>query len=253
MKNMRQTAVATKGHAPTHQEESQMKVTPSRLIRWAGLSAMIAGILFVVIQPIHPVDALSSVTTSTWAIVHYLTIAMSLFGLFGVAGIYARQADKVGWLGLAGYLSFSLFLLVTTAWTFAEAFISPVLASQAPAFVEGFLGIVSGQASAIDLGALPAFYLSAGLFVLLGCLLFGIATLRAGILSRWAAGVFAFGGPASAIVVSVLPHEYERIAAVPIGVGLAWLGYALWSEKRERAFEALPGMAMAQPGQTGAA
>jgi hypothetical protein len=222
-----------------------MKITDSRLIGWAGFSAIVAGILFVAIQPIHPPDTLSSVSTSAWAIVHYLTIAMAVLGLIGIAGIYARQVEKVGWLGLAGYLAFSLFLLVTIAWTFAEALISPVLATEAPRFVEGFLGIVSGQPSEISLGALPAFYLSAGAFVLLGCLMFGIATLRAGILSRWAAGLFAFGGPASAVLVSFLPHEYERIAAVPIGVGLAWLGYSLWSERHEDAVEPMPGTVVA--------
>jgi hypothetical protein len=206
---------------------------------------MLAGILFVVIQPIHPPDTLSSVTTSTWSIIHSLTIAMCVLGLFGLTGIYARQVERVGWLGLAGYVAFSLFLLVTVAWTFAEAFISPVLASQAPRFVEGFLGIISGHPSQVDLGALPTLYLSAGAFVLLGCLLFGIATLRAGILSRWAAGVFAFGGPASAVVVSLLPHEFERLAAAPIGIGLAWLGYSLWSERHKHAAEPMPGTVVA--------
>jgi hypothetical protein len=230
-----------------------MRITGSKLIHWAGFSAMVAGILFVVIQPIHPPDTLTSVTTSAWTVIHSLTIAMCILGLFGVAGIYARQVEKVGWLGLAGYLAFSLFLLVTLAWTFAEAFVSPVLATEAPTFVEGFLGIVSGHPSEIGLGALPTLYLSAGAFVLLGCLLFGIAMLRAGILPRWAAGVFAFGGPASAVVVSLLPHELERIAAVPIGVGLAWLGYALWSERPSHVADPLPATAIARPGQTEAA
>lgn len=218
-----------------------MKITASRLIRWAGFSAMLAGILFVLIQPIHPPDEIASVATSTWSTVHILTITMCLLGLVGITGIYARQVEKVGPVGLAGYIAFSLFLLLTTAWTFAEAFISPVLVTEAPRFVEGFLGIVSGHASEINLGVLPTLYLSAGAFVLLGCLLFGIATLRAGILSRWAAGVFAFGGPASAVIVSLLPHEFARIAAVPIGVGLAWLGYSLWSERSQEATEPQPG------------
>jgi hypothetical protein len=85
-----------------------------------------------------------------------------------------------------------------------------------------------------------------GLAVLLGCLLFGIATLRAGILPRWAAGVFAFGGPVSALVVTLLPHELERLAAVPIGVGLAWLGYALLAERRENAPARVPATATPQ-------
>ena len=79
--------------------ESKMKITTSRLIRWAGLSAMMAGILFIVIQTIHPADILSSVTTGRWAIVHYLSIAMCLLGLLGIAGIYARQLEEAGWLG----------------------------------------------------------------------------------------------------------------------------------------------------------
>ena len=59
MNSNHQTAVI-KGN----NHESKMKITASRLIRWAGLSAMVAGIIFVVIQPIHPPDILSSVTTS---------------------------------------------------------------------------------------------------------------------------------------------------------------------------------------------
>jgi hypothetical protein len=41
-----------------------MKITASNLIRWAGLSAMAVAIIFVVVQPIHPADVLSSVTTT---------------------------------------------------------------------------------------------------------------------------------------------------------------------------------------------
>ena len=218
-----------------------MKPTAASLIRWAGLSAMMAGILFVVIQPIHPPDVLSSVTTARWAIVHSLGIAMCLLGLLGLAGLYARQAEEAGWLGLAGYLLFSLFYALTLAFQFAEAFISPRLATEAPRFVEGFLGIPSGHASEVNLGALPAVYTLSGVLYLLAPLLFGIATLRAGILPRWRAGLLAFAGPVSALAAALLPHELERIAAVPVGLSLAWLGYALWSERREHAAEPVPG------------
>jgi hypothetical protein len=212
-----------------------MKPTAPKLIRWAGLSAMAAGIIFVVIQPIHPPDVLSSVTTDAWAIIQSAKVAMCILGLLGLTGLYARQANEAGWLGLVGYLLFSLFPLLTIAVVFAEAFILPLLATEAPTFVHGFLGLYGGYASEVNLGALQALPALSGLAVLLGCLLFGIATLRAGILPRGAAGVFAFGGPVSALVVTLLPHELERLAAVPIGVGVAWLGYALWSQRREQA------------------
>jgi hypothetical protein len=65
---------------------------------------MAAGIIFAGIQPIHPPDVLSSVTTGTWAIITTLKTAMCLLFLVGITGIYARQVEKAGWLGLAGFL-----------------------------------------------------------------------------------------------------------------------------------------------------
>src|SRR5436309_11104015 len=46
--------------------ESKMKITPSKLIRWTGLAAIVAGIIFAGYQPIQPPEVLSSVTTGTW-------------------------------------------------------------------------------------------------------------------------------------------------------------------------------------------
>ena len=62
-----------------------MKITAANLIRWAGLSAMVAGISFVVVGLLHPPQVLSSVTTGTWLVVHLLTIAVTFFGLLGIA------------------------------------------------------------------------------------------------------------------------------------------------------------------------
>ena len=229
-----------------------MKITASNLIRWAGLAAMGAGILFIAIQAIHPLDILSSVTTARWAIVHYLGVAMCFFGLLGLAGLYARQVEEAGWLGLAGYLLFSLFWALTMAFQFIEAFISPVLATEAPQFVEGFLGIVAGATSEMNLGALPAVYMLTGLLYLLGGLLFGIATFRAGILPRWAGGLLAVGIVLPLLGSPLVPHPFDRIFAVPVGLALAWLGYALWSERGETVTELVPDRRSLQLRQIGA-
>ena len=217
-----------------------MKITGSNVIRWAGLSAAMAGVLFIFIQTIHPPDILSSVTTGRWAVVHYLGVAMGFLGLLGIAGLYARQVEAAGWLGLAGYLLFSLFWALTLAFQFVEAFISPLLATEAPKFVEGFLGIAAGAPSEINLGVLPAIYSVTG-FVgyVLGGLLFGLATLRAGILPRWAGGLLTFAA-VSVLAAPLIGHPFDRVLAVPMGLALAWLGYSLWSERREHAAEPVP-------------
>ena len=208
-----------------------MKVTASSLIRWSGLAALVAGLIFAGIQPIHPPDVLSSVTTGAWTIIISLKFAMCLLFLIGIAGIYARQVERAGWLGLAGFLLLSLAWWIQTGYVFAEAFILPVLATAAPQFVDSFLGIARGNPGE-NIGVLPAIYsLGIGIPYMLGGLLFGIATLRAGILPRWPAGLLAVAAtltPAAAL----LPHAIQRLAAIPVGLALAWLGYALWSERR---------------------
>ncbi len=210
------------------------------LIRWAGVSALVGGICFVAVGLLHPSHILSSVTTSRWAITHSLAIAMSVFVLLGMTGLYARQVEAAGWLGLAGYLLWSLFWVLALPFTFVEAFILPLLATEAPAFAEGFLGMLNRSAGEMKFGVLAGLWALSDILFLLGGLVFGVATLRAGILSRWAARVFTVGiglAPATAL----LPHELAPLVAVPIGLGLAWQGYALWSERRERAADPVAG------------
>ena len=232
-------------------KDRTMKITASNLIRWSGLAAVVAGIIFAGIQPIHPLEVVAAVTTSAWAIITSLKTAMCLLFLLGITGLYARQANKVGWLGLAGFLLLSLSWALQTAFVFAEAFILPLLATTAPQFVDSVLGTLArGQASAVNLGALPLIYsLGVGVAYMLGGLLFGIATLRAGILPRWAAGLLAIAAaltPAAAL----LPHQIQRLAAIPVALALACLGYALWSERSEPAAQPLPGSAKPQLRQT---
>ena len=237
--------------AATDIKESKMKITGSNLIRWTGLSTIVAGVIFAAIQPIHPADVVGSVNTSAWAIITGLKTVMCLLLLLGITGLYARQVNKAGWLGLAGFLLFGVSWAIQTAFVFAEAFIMPPLASVAPMFVDGFLGASYARATEADLGALPLIYgLVVGGGYMLGGLLFGIATFRAGILPRWAGGLLAATAALTPLAV-LLPHAIQRLAAIPMGLALAVLGYALWSERRaqapeEHAAQPAPGKGVAQ-------
>lgn len=208
-----------------------MKLTTSTLMRLAGVCAVVAGIIFAAIQPIHPADVVASVTTSTWAIITTAKTAMCLLFLLGITGIYARQAHAAGWLGLAGFLLLTITWWLMTAFVVAEAYMLPVLAADVPKYVDGLLGMSFGRASEVDLGALPTIYnLLVGIPYMLGGLLFGIATFRAGILPRVPAVLLAVAATLTPAAV-LLPHAQQRLAAVPVALALAWLGYALWSER----------------------
>ncbi|WP_246067057.1 hypothetical protein [Paenibacillus koleovorans] len=235
MNTNQQTAVL-KGSEQQHTtKRSAALVSAPSLIRSAGLAAVATGILFILIQLIHPTDVLSSVHTARWTTVHCLGIAMCLLGLLGITGIYARQVKETGWLGLAGYILLGLFYTLTMSYQFIEAFVLPPLVAEAPQFTQGFLGIAGGTVGAMDVGALESIYMATGGLYLLGGLMLGIATFRAGILSRGASGLLALGTILPLLLSSLVHHPYDRLLAVPVGVSLAWLGYSLWTERRENA------------------
>ena len=214
-----------------------MKITTSGLIRSTGLAAVLAGAIFAGIQPIHPPDVLASVTTGTWAIIIGLKLAMCLLFLIGIAGLYIRQVDRAGWFGLGGIILLTISFWLQTAFVFAELLILPVVVASTPAFVDSYLGVVNGHPGEMSIGALVPTYGVVGICYVLGGLLFGIATVRAGVLPRWPAILLAIAAnvtPAAAL----LPHEIQRFAAVPMGIALAWLGYALWSERPSQGLRA---------------
>ena len=76
-----------------------MKTTASNLSLWAGLSATVAGILYVIVGLLHPFvshhGGLASVTTDVWVLTHSLTIGVSFFGLLGMAGTTRRRRTGV--------------------------------------------------------------------------------------------------------------------------------------------------------------
>lgn len=208
-----------------------MKITNSNLIRLAGLSALLAGLCYTLLGIFHPENVASSVTTARWTAAHVLACAMSFFGVLGVAGIYARQAVKSGWLGLVGFIMLSLWFLLVMGFSFVETFVLPHSASVTAAFVEGWMGMFNGDPSKVNLGALPTLWTLSGPLYILGGLLFGIATFRARILPRGAALLLAFG-TALAPVASLLPLGSQPKIAIPTGLALAWLGYALMTERQ---------------------
>src|SRR3954447_25300055 len=138
--------------------EGDNRMNTRNLIRWAGVAAIVAGIFYVVVGLFHPPNVVASVTTPQWAIVHVVATAMCFFGLLGLTGIYARQVKETGPLGLAGYLLLSLWLVIITGFTFTEVFILPLSATAAPTFVEGWMGMLNGSASAMNLGVLSTLW-----------------------------------------------------------------------------------------------
>jgi hypothetical protein len=206
-----------------------MKIAPARLIRLAGGSAVLGGLCYVFVGLFHPANAPESVTSTRWEVVHVVACFMCFFALIGLAGIYARQSAKAGWLGLVGYVLLSAWLVLIMGFSFVEAFILPRLAVATPALADAWMKMFNGGTGQLDLGPLPTLWtLSAPLYIG-GGVLFGLATFRARLLPRAAAVLLALG-TALAPVAGLLSLAAEPKVAIPTGLALAWLGYALMVE-----------------------
>jgi hypothetical protein len=212
-------------------KENKMRITASTLMRLAGLSAILAGICFLVLGLFHPVNIPSSVTPATWVNVHIFATALGFFGLFGIAGLYAKQVEKAGWFGLAGFILFSAWMTLVCGMSFMEAFILPHLTTEFPAYVNGIMGMFSGVPTEINLGALPTLWIIQLPLYILGPLLFGIATFRARVFPRWAGALLVLGA-ALIPVGAMVPPEWQAKIMLPVGLAFVWMGYSLFAERR---------------------
>ena len=188
-------------------------MSSSSLVRTGGgLASIVAGVLLLLGHLLNlggdpeygTVLGSSSVLTA-----HVILV-------FALVALYAAQAE---WSGPLGSLGIVLSVVGTTL---ASGVILVEIAGASGVEVEAVTG--AGLSGALSL--------LGGLAFLIGLILFGVATMRAGVLPRWAGlllivgdsvfGAASFSGAASPIV--------EVVGALITCVAFVWLGLALLSE-----------------------
>ena len=209
-----------------------MKITTSALTRVAAVAAVLAGVIYMLVQFIHPADVVASLTTPMWQIVHVLSLSEAVLVLIGLAGIYLRQVPRFGILGFIAYAMFAFFFVLQAAFNFFEAFIAPLVAVSAPQLAVDIVGLFGRTPAVSDLGILAALPLVGAVLYAGGALLLGIAIIRARVLSRGAGILMIAAAVLTPVAGALLPHALERMAALPMGAALVWLGASLWSSMR---------------------
>lgn len=204
-----------------------MSVTTSQLTRFAGLSAVAAGLLFAGVQINHPPLDVAFVTTTEFAVRQGMKIAMAVLSLVGITGMYLTQVRRAGILGLIGYVVFAAGYLTMLTVEVSGLVIIPAIASSAPGYVSDFIAVATNHAPVGNLGLLPQLNLIAGIGYMAGGLLFGIALFRANVLARWGSILLAVATTITA-AIPLLPMVNQRLFAVPTGVALVVLGWSLW-------------------------
>lgn len=184
----------------------------SGLIRGGGLAALVSGIVSVigdVLRLFVDVESAESATTALYTFVFLMYLVGAALLLLGLVGLYVSQSEETGVLGLVGFLGAFLgtVLLAGTLWF--ELFITPALAVENAGLAEAELGLAG--------------FILAFLLVILGWLLFGVATLRARIYPRWAAILLIVG-----VVLSFFPIP---LSGVVFSVAVAWMGFTLFTRR----------------------
>jgi hypothetical protein len=227
-----------------------MAITTTTLTRAAGVSGVAGGLLFLAVQVNHPHLDPAFATTSEFAIRQTMKIAFAVLSLVGITGVYLRQVTRAGVLGLIGYVLLAAAFLALACVEVMGVVALPVLAHTDPHYVSDVLAVATNGSATGDLGLFPTLNTGAGLALVAGGLLFGIAVFRARVLNRWPAALLAVGVVAT-LAIHLLPQVNERLFAVPIGVALAGLGIALLIEQRKPAGSAVHAAADARPDVAG--
>ena len=192
-------------------EEPRRISSTAALIRRSGLLAIAAGGYMVVLPFVHP----ESPQSAAWVPVHLLYFAALTVVLLVLVGILARQLQRGGRLGVAGFLA----AFVGTAMMLLEG--------REHLFSPDF-----GQGTPPGLWEL----LAASVIFSVGYILLGIAIRRAGVLPRGAGILLAVGGPIVAFSPPIGVLAVLIIGHAMFGLGLVWSGYALWTGgEREKA------------------
>lgn len=214
----------------------------ANLIRWSGLVAILGGVLFPVAAIVHPNgEDLAAVNLLNWVPAHLLGFVSVMLIHLSLIGLFTRQVDQAGWLGLVGFVLAFLGGSFAIAIQYVNSTVIPLIAAQAP--------ILFDPAMTPPWFAPPLFVFG----FILGHIVFGVATIRAGILPRWSGflvvsgmvlfflGELSFLG--QNLSTPTLQQFFDLIRRLHVivlfgdlafGLGFAWMGYALWAEKRER-------------------
>src|SRR5215204_3476284 len=195
----------------------------SRFVRAGAWAAIVSGLALVVSLLMEwlvvPHERLGSEAylTNAYLVSSGLRLLGIILLLWGLIGIYKHQSRAAGTFGLWAFVVVFFGTALSAGNTWAEVFVWPTLAQVAP-------NMLSGQATE------ASSYLSAGLtlsFPLfgIGLILFGVATLRAGVYPRWAAVLLIVSIPVTMFLDPTPGTFQESIGQILLGIAVAALGW----------------------------
>jgi hypothetical protein len=198
-------------------------------VRWSGVACILAGLCIAAFVLIHPWDQLVGADiarTARWQAAHTFQFIGALFAVLGLIGLYAHARERIGSLGLVGFILSLIGNSMFLGTGMITAFIWPMLAVHAPHAVE-----LNGPIFKAPISA-TAFLMTAAVMIV-GYILLGIALLRA----RAFPSVVIIMLVVGAILGMLPPHPATEFpwgglvaGGVFYGAAMVWIGSILWKE-----------------------
>lgn len=172
------------------------------LYRYTGITGIVAGVLNVVVEFLPERIGLP------------LEVLVNTLGLWVLIALYLRQREASGVFGFIAYAIQSFGQALVIGFLFTQAFVLPELdAAQRAVVLAGPTGLAAIVALAI---------------VTLGAVLFGFATLRAGVFPKLAA-LLLMAGFIIVPIGAVGSQIVKMIGELVLSAGLISMSYALFS------------------------
>ena len=222
------TILPSRGIATTIENQSASSaVTSGKLIQWGGVTSMMAGVLTIVANLLHPPRSFATLVDdaqhTTWEVVHVLAIVAFVMSAFALIALYVVQIERVGMTGLIGFAATLCGIILSVGLLVPDSLIFPVLARDpATAHLLNFPGPIIGNS------VFTTYMAASGAIYCLGTLLFFSVSAKVGVLPRWGSLLVAIGTVPLAFGALVW-QGIDYVGAVVVGVGYLSLGYALWS------------------------
>ncbi|HEX9131999.1 MAG TPA: hypothetical protein VF844_06880 [Ktedonobacteraceae bacterium] len=203
------------------------------LLRGSGVLGMISGVCWALETLFHPVRNITTLVedakASRWELVYTIGLLGFVLALFALIGFYLIQRVQSGFLGLSGFVLLFTGLALGIGGYSPDAYVFPVLAKHS---TTATLLLFSGPLLSGTLGKLLA---ASALFQVLGYTLFGLASLRAKILSPWGTWLVKIGFVLTnlpildAVIGIQTAYLLSNLGAILFGVGYIWWSAALWA------------------------
>lgn len=198
-------------------------MTPSSLFRLSGLALVLAAALFVVAEVIslsllatqgETYDLIELAQTDAFFFQSLLTLLAGSLLLGGLVGLYLRQSEAAGRLGLVGFVLAFFGTTLVLGDFFANTFVTPIVAREAPAFLDNPLS-----------GVLQVWLPFSFVLLAISWLLLAFATLRVRAFPRGASWLLLTG-----TFLALIPIP---LANLPFYAAVAWVGLHLLSVREE--------------------